>query len=330
MKSQVINCFGDHSVFETVEIIKPKIKPGHVLIRVKATSVNPIDFKLRAGNFPQITPEFPAVLHCDVAGIIEEIGSGVSEFKIEDEVYGCAGGVKGESGALAEFMLVDAKLIALKPKSLSMAEAAALPLVTITAWEALFEKIKISSGQKILVHGGTGGVGHIAIQLAKWAGADVYATVSSSKKAVLAKSFGAIEAINYRNESVQDYVERITDGKGFDVVFDTVGGENIDKSFSAVAQYGNVITILSLSTHDLSLLFSKSANLHVVFMLLPLIYNIQRERHGEILKRTTSLVDQGILKPLIDSQHFTFEDVGKAHAFLESGKALGKVVIHSI
>lgn len=330
MKSQVINCFGDHSVFETVEIIKPKIKPGHVLIRVKATSVNPIDYKLRAGNFPQITSEFPAILHCDVAGIIEEIGNGVSEFKIEDEVYGCAGGVKGESGALAEFMLVDAKLIAHKPKSLSMAEAAALPLVTITAWEALFEKIKISSGQKILVHGGTGGVGHIAIQLAKWAGAEVYATVSSSEKAVLAKSFGAIEAINYRNESVQDYVDRITDGTGFDVVFDTVGGENIDKSFSAVAQYGNVITILSLSTHDLSLLFSKSANLHVVFMLLPLLCNIQRERHGEILKRTTTLVDQGILKPLIDSQYFTFEDVGKAHAFLESRKALGKVVIHSI
>lgn len=256
------------------------------------------------------------------------MGSGVSEFQMGDEVYGCAGGVKGESGALSEFMLVDAKLIARKPKSLSMAEAAALPLVTITAWEGLFEKIKIASGQKILVHGGAGGVGHVAIQLAKWAGADVYATVSSSEKAELAKSFGAIEAINYRKESVQDYVDRITDGKGFDVVFDTVGGENIDKSLMAVAQYGNVITILSLSTHDLSLLFAKSANLHVVFMLLPLLYNIQRERHGEILRQTATLVDQGILKPFIDSQRFSFEEVGNAHTFLESGKALGKVVIH--
>lgn len=328
MKSQVINCFGDHSVFETVDIVKPEIKSGHVLIRVKATSVNPIDFKLRSGNFPHMTAEFPAILHCDVAGVIEEIGSSVSDFKIGDEIYGCAGGVKGENGALAEFMLVDAKLIALKPKSLSMHEAAALPLVTITAWEALFEKINISSGQKILVHGGTGGVGHIAIQLAKWAGADVYATVSSAEKAVLAKSLGAVEAINYRKESVQDYVDRITDGKGFDVVFDTVGGENIDKSFSAVAQYGNVITILSLSTHDLSLLFSKSANLHVVFMLLPLLCNIQRERHGAILKRIADLVDKGALKPLIDSQQFSFDDVGKAHALLESGKALGKVVIY--
>lgn len=328
MKTQAVPHFGDYSVFEAIEIPKPKVTPGSVLIRVIATSVNPVDCKLRAGNFPQITPEFPAILHGDVAGIVEEVGRDVTGFRIGDEVYGCAGGVKGENGALAEFMLVDARLIAIKPKSLSMAEAAALPLVSITAWEALFEKIKISTGQKILVHAGVGGVGHIAIQLAKWAGADVYATVSSSEKAVLAKSFGAIEAINYRNESVHDYTDRITGGKGFDVVFDTVGGENIDKSFSAVAQYGNVITIQSHSTHDLSLLHSKSASLHVVFMLLPLLCNIQRERHGEILKRIASLVDKGILKPFIDSQQFSFEDIGKAHALLESGKAFGKVVIH--
>jgi NADPH2:quinone reductase len=327
MKSQVITRFGDYSVFETIETIKPKIKPGYVLIRVKATSVNPVDYKLRAGKFPQITPEFPAILHGDVAGVVEEIGSGITEFEIGDEVYGCAGGVKGECGALGEFMLVDARLIAKKPKTLSMAEAASLPLVSITAWEA-FDKIKVSAGQKMLVHGGIGGVGHIAIQLAKWAGADVYATVSTPEKAVLAKSLGAIESINYRNESVQDYVDRLTEGKGFDVVFDTVGGENIDKSISAVAQYGHVITIQAHSTHDLSFLQSKSASLHVVFMLLPLLCNIQRERHGEILKRIASLVDKGILKPLVDSQQFSFEEVGKAHALLESGKALGKVVSH--
>ena len=328
MKSQVINHFGDYSVFEPAEMIKPKIKPGYVLIRVKATSVNPIDYKLRAGNFPKITAEFPAVLHGDVAGIVEEVGSGVTEFKVGDEVYGCAGGLKGECGALAEFMLADAKLIAIKPKSLSMAETAALPLVTITAWETLFEKIKLSSGQKILVHGGTGGVGHIAIQLAKWAGADVYTTVSSPEKAELAKSFGAMEAINYRKESVQAYVDRITNGLGFDVVFDIIGGENIDQSLAAVAHYGNVITIQAHTTHNLSLLHSKSASLHVVFMLLPLLRNIQRERHGAILKRVATLVDEGKLKPFIDPQQFRFEEVGKAHAHLESGKTIGKVVIH--
>lgn len=328
MKSQVIKRFGDCSVFETIEIPTPKVKPGYVLIRVKATSVNPVDYKLRAGNFPQITPEFPATLHGDVAGVVEEVGNGVTEFKKGDEVYGCAGGIKGEDGALAEFMLADAKLIALKPKSLSMAEAAALPLVTITAWEALFEKIKLSSAHKILIHGGTGGVGHVAIQLAKWAGAEVYATVSSPEKAELVKSFGAIEGINYRNEPVQSYVDRITEGKGFDVVFDTIGGENIDKSFAAVAHYGNVITIQAHSTHDLSPLHLKSASLHVVFMLLPLLYNTQRERHGEILKNAAALANKGMLKPFIAAQQFSFEDVSKAHAFLESGKAVGKVVIH--
>lgn len=274
MKAQAITHFGEYSVFQTRDVAKPKITDGHVLIRVLATSVNPIDYKLRAGHFPQITPVFPAILHGDVAGIIEEVGNDVTEFKVGDEVYGCAGGVKGEGGALAEFMLADARLIAIKPKSLSMAESAALPLVSITAWEALFEKIKLSTGQRILVHAGTGGVGHVAIQLAKWAGADVYATVSSSEKADLAKSFGAAEVINYRTESVEDYTNRLTAGKGFDVVFDTVGGENIDKSFSAVAQYGNVITIQANSTHNLSLLHSKSASLHCVLMLLPLLYNI--------------------------------------------------------
>lgn len=327
MKAQVINQFGDSLVFESAEMTKPSIKPGYVLIRVKATSVNPIDYKLRAGKFPQITADFPAILHGDVAGVIEEVGSGVTEFKVGDEVYGCAGGLKGEGGALGEFMLADAKLIALKPKSLNMAEAAALPLVCITAWEGLFEKIKLSKGQKILVHGGTGGVGHVAIQLAKWAGAEVYTTVSSPEKAALAKSFGAIEAINYRQESVEAYVDRIMGGKGFDVVFDTIGGDNLDASLKAVALYGNVITIQAHTTHNLSSLYLKSANLHVVFMLLPLIYNMQRERHGEILKRVAKLVDDGALKPYIDPQQFTFEEVGKAHAHLESGKALGKVVI---
>lgn len=327
MKKQVIKQFGDVSVFESMESPKPIVKPGYVLVRVMATSVNPIDYKIRSGMFPDISPDFPAVLHGDVAGVIEEMGEGVNAFKVGDEIYGCAGGLKGEDGALAEFMQVDAKLIAKKPASLTMAEAAALPLVVITAWEALFEKIKLKPNQKVLIHAGTGGVGHVAIQLAKWSGADVYTTVSSPEKAAIAKSFGATEAINYREESVTDYVKRITDGKGFDVVLDTVGGTNIENSFAAVANYGDVVSILTVSSHDLSLLFSKSANLHVVFMLLPMLCHIQRERHGEILRQAAQLVDQGKLKPLLDKQQFAFDQVGKAHALLESGKAIGKVVI---
>jgi NADPH2:quinone reductase len=327
MKAHVINRYGDTSVFEIREVPKPALKPGHALVRVMATSVNPLDIKLRSGLLPDITPEFPSILHSDIAGIIEEVAPDVTSLQAGDHIFGCAGGVKGEGGALAEFMLVDVRLIAKKPASLSMSEAAALPLVSITAWEALFEKIKLAPGQNILIHGGTGGVGHIGIQLAKWAGANVYATVSSDEKGAIARALGADEIINYRTESVKDYVNRLTNGKGFDVVFDTVGGINIDNSIAAVAQYGDVVSILTLSTHDLSNLHLKSANFHAVFMLLPLLYNVQRERHGEILSRISHLVEEGRLQPLINPEQFSFDEIGKAHALLESGKATGKIVI---
>ncbi|VVC75519.1 2-haloacrylate reductase [Aquicella siphonis] len=327
MRAQVIRHFGDTSVFTMAELARPEIRPGHVLVRVHATSVNPVDFKIRSGLLPQIAPEFPAVLHGDFAGVIEEVGAGVTEFKVGDAVFGCAGGVKGEGGALAEFMLVDADLIAKKPVSLNMAEAAALPLVTLTAWEALFEKIRLKPGQTILIHAGTGGVGHVAIQLAAWAGAKVCTTVSSDEKAAVARSLGASEVINYRNESVQDYVERLTGGKGFEVVLDTVGGENIDKSMAAVALYGSIVSIQTLSTHDLGGLLLKSASLHVVFMLLPMLHHHERKRHGAILRQAADLADLGRLKPLIDPRRFSLEEVSKSHALLESGHALGKVVI---
>ena len=328
MKVQAILSFGDCSIFKIIDLPKPKVKPGYVLIRVMATSVNPVDCKVRSGQYGQICPEFPAILHSDVAGIIEEIGPEVTEFSVGDEVYGCAGGFKNESGALCEFMLADARLIAKKPKMLNMLEAAALPLVSITAWEALFEKVKIGFGQKTLIHAGTGGVGHIAVQLAKWAGAEVATTISSMEKEELAQSLGAKETINYTVESVQDYVDRLTHGKGFDVVFDTIGGDNLDKSLTAVTLYGNVVSIQAKSSHDVTPLHAKSASLHGVFMLLPLLYNLQRERHGKILKQIATLVDDGYLKPLVDPLVFSFDDIDKAHAYLESGNAIGKVVVH--
>lgn len=327
MWAQAIRKFGDSSVFETIDLPKPVVKPGYVLIRVVATSVNPVDLKIRSGKYPHIAPDFPAVLHGDIAGVIEEIGQGVTKFKVGDEVFGCAGGVKGENGALAEYMLADAQLLAKKPQSLSLPEAAALPLVSITAWEALFDKVNLSQGKTILVHAGTGGVGHVGIQLAKWAGATVFTTISSQNKADIVKKLGADDVINYREESVENYVNRLTLGKGFDVVFDTVGGENIDKSFAAVALNGNVVTIQANSTHDLSPLHRKSASFHAEFMLIPLLLNIYRDKHGEILNKIAKLVDDGLLKPLIDSHKFTFAETGKAHAFLESGEAIGKVVI---
>jgi NADPH2:quinone reductase len=280
-------------------------------------------------QYPNIAPAFPAILQGDVAGTITEIGPGVEGFKVGDEVYGCAGGIIGSQGALADYMLADARLIANKPTRLSFEQAAALPLVAITAWEGLFEKVRTVKGRKVLIHAATGGVGHIAIQLAKWAGAEVYATASNQEKQAIAKQLGAKDTINYKLESVADYVTRLTNGRGFDVVFDTIGGENIERSFEAAADYGEVISIQSggKENYTLGAMHRKSLSLHFVFMLIPLLRNVERQRHGLILEQISDLVDQGKLMPLIDPKPFKFNDVGAAHDYLESGKAIGKVVV---
>lgn len=328
MKAQVIQTFGNPSVFQIQDLPTPEVIPGHVLIQVKATSVNPIDTKVRSGFVPAVAPEFPAVLHGDVAGVVCAVGEGVSKFQVGDEVYGCAGGFKGTTGgALAEYMMADADLLAHKPKNLSMEEAAAIPLVAITAWEALFNRGKLAPGQNILIHAATGGVGHVAIQLAKWAGAKVYSTASSKEKLEIGARLGADVTINYLEESVQDYVQKYTNGKGFDIVFDTVGGENLDRSFEAAALHGTVLAIAARSTHDLSPLHSKGLSLHVTFMLLKILNKESRKEYGEILEKITNIIEDGKLRPLLDPNIFTFDEVSNAHEHLESGKAIGKIVL---
>ena len=329
MQAMVIDSFGNSSVFRSVEMPTPEVVPGSVLIKVAATSVNPVDYKIRNGTHPNLSPAFPAILHGDVAGTIAGVGNGVEGFKVGDEVYGCAGGMPGIQGALADFMLVDAKLIAPKPKTLSFEQAAALPLVTLTAWEGLFEKLRGLKGRKVLIHAATGGVGHIAIQLAVWAGAEVYATASSDEKQAIAKRLGAKDTINYKKETAAEYVTRLTDGDGFDVVFDTIGGENIERSFEAAAHYGEVISIQSggKETYALGAMHGKSLSLHFVFMLLPMLRNVDRQRHSEILRKVADLIDSGKLTPLVDSKNFKFAQIGAAHDYLESGKATGKVVL---
>ncbi|PFP23138.1 quinone oxidoreductase [Bacillus sp. AFS073361] len=327
MKAQVIKKFGDPSVFEMAKVHKPEAIPGHVVIHVKATSVNPIDTKVRSGVVSAIAPEFPAILHGDVAGVVVEVGDGVSEFKIGDEVFGCAGGVKGTDGALTEYMLADVQLLAIKPRNLTMAQAAALPLVTITAWESLYNRANIQNGQTVLIHGATGGVGHVAIQLAKVAGAKVYTTASSEEKLNIGQRLGADVTINYREQSVEEYVIEHTDGKGFDVVFDTVGGENLDRSFQAAATYGTVLSIAARSTHDLSPLHAKALSLHITFMILKIMNKEKRQEYGNILRKVTNLVEEGKLQPLVDERVFDFDQVNEAHTFLESNKAIGKIVL---
>ena len=327
MKAMVINKFGSADQFELVDIPKPSIRSGHVLVKVAASSVNPVDYKIRelGDNLP-FAPSLPAVLGMDFAGTVEAVGEGVENFQVGDEIYGCAGGLGNLAGSLAEYMLADVRLIAKKPKSLSMDEAAVLPLVSITAYEGL-TRANVSSGQKVLIHGGSGGVGHVALQLAKYFGADVYATGGGDKQVSLIESLGAV-AINYKTESVSDYVQRYTDGKGFDVIYDSVGNENLLKSIDAAVLNGHIATTSSMAALDLTMAHLKGISLHVVFMLIPMIHNIGRQTHGDILTSVAEIVDAGGLKPVIVENKFGLEEVAKAHRFLEGGKAMGKVVLN--
>jgi len=325
MKAMIIRESGEPEVFEAADIPVPEFGPRQVLVRVAATSVNPVDWKIRKLG-PPISPELPAVLQGDVAGVIEAVGVDITNFKAGDEVYGCAGGVKGTGGALAEFMACDAEYLAPKPGNLSMEEAAALPLVCLTAWEGLVDGADVGWGQTVLVHAGVGGVGHVAIQIAIARGAKVYATVSSPEKADLVRAMGAIP-INYRDNSVADYVAEHTGGAGFDIVYDTVGGDNIPKSWEAAKLRGTVISCQTNSTQDLTPLHLKGLQHIGVLMLLPLLHGQGGARHGEIMREITALAEAGQIRPLMDGEPYAFEDVAKAHARMESGQAMGKVVV---
>ncbi len=327
MKAMALTEYGENAEFQSTDIAKPEAEPGHVIVRIAATSVNTVDTMIRRMGQEELplSPDLPAVLGMDFAGTVEAVGDGVSGFAVGDEVYGCAGGLGALQGALAEFMDADAKLIAHKPKSLSMREAAALPLVAITAYEGL-KRANLEAGQTVLVHGGAGGVGHVAVQLAKHFGADVYATVGGDQQLEIVKGYGATP-INYKTEAVADYVASHTGGAGFDVVFDSVGGVNMLNSFEAAALNGQIATTVSLLELDLSAAHFKGLSVHVVFMLIPMLHDHKRESHGAILSELAAIVDNGGLKPLLDAPRFSFDEVGQAYDRLSSGRAIGKVVV---
>jgi len=326
MNIQQIRAFGAPDVFETAEVDVPQPGARQIRVRQIASSVNPVDTKLRAAG-PPIAPALPAVLGCDVAGVVDALGAGVSRFVEGDTVYGCAAGVKGHGGAYGEYVVVDAELMAAKPDTLDWRQTAALPLVTITAWEALVDRCRVQPGDHVLIHGGAGGVGHIAIQIAKAQGARVAATISSQHKADIARQMGADETINYTEEAVADYVQRLTAGRGFDVVFDATGGSDIATSFAGVRVNGQVATIVSQYQADLTPMHVKSLTLHTIFMLTAMLNSENPGHHGDILTKAAGLAANGQLTPLIDEQRFTLADTAGAHRHLESGQAIGKVVI---
>tara|TARA_R110002124_G_scaffold92868_5_gene235890 strand:- start:3025 stop:4011 length:987 start_codon:yes stop_codon:yes gene_type:complete len=326
MKAMVLNQYGDKAEFQPADIQKPAPTPGHVVVRIEAVSVNTVDTMIRQmGKDLPISPDLPAVLGMDFAGTVEAVGEGVTAFAPGDEVYGCAGGLADLQGALAEYMSADARLIARKPKTVSMRAAAALPLVGITAYEGL-QRANVQAGQKVLVHGGAGGVGHVAVQIGKHLGADVYATGTGDAQIAVIEGYGAT-AIDFRTETVAEYVEKHTGGEGFDVIFDSVGGANLTNSFDAAALNGHVATTVFLVELDLTPAHFKGLSLHVVFMLIPMLHDHKREQHGAILAKLSEIVDAGALHPLLDDTRFGLADAGKAYDRLTSGQAIGKVVI---
>lgn len=310
-----------------MEVAKPTAIKGQVLVRVKASAVNPLDLKIRENGAAHAKTVLPAILGMELAGVVEEVGSDVTTCKPGDEVYGLTGGVGGIQGSLAEFISVDAELLAKKPENLTMREAAAIPLVFITAWEGLIDRANVHAGQRVLIHGGAGGIGHVAIQLAVSRGASVFATASSSQKMQLIEAYGA-KAINYVTTSVNEYVELFTGGEGFDVVFDTVGGKTLDASFTAARHYrGHVLSALGFGTHNLAPLSFRSATYSGVFTLTPLLTGKGRSHHGNILCEAANMVNNRRLRPLLDPREFHLNDVEDAHRIVETGTQSGKIVV---
>ncbi|MGO4763687.1 zinc-dependent alcohol dehydrogenase family protein [Cupriavidus sp. 2KB_3] len=313
-----------NSPFVRATVARPVPGPGQVLVRIKASGVNPLDLKIKSGHAAHAKHPLPAILGMDLAGVVEEVGSECTGFKPGDEVYGLTGGVGGLQGSLAELAAVDYELLAPKPVNLDMREAAALPLTFITAWEGLVDRAQVEARLKVLVQG-VGGVGNIAIQIARAFGAEVFG-VDSVEKSSLIEQLGAT-AINYRESAVDEYVADHTGGNGFDIVYDTVGGAGLDASFHAVRRFGHVVSCLGWGTHSLGPLSFRAASYSGVFTLLPMLTGQGRAHHGNIMREATRLVEDGKIVPRVDPHRFSLDSVADAYRLMETRGVAGKVVI---
>jgi len=331
MKAIAMMAAGAPEVLQLCERAIPDLKTStDLLIRLKAAGVNPIDTKLRQrGTF--YPEQMPAILGCDGAGVVEAVGADVRQFHIGQEVYFCQGGLGATTGNYAEYVVVNEKFAAPKPASLSFAEAAAVPLVLITAWEALFERATLTAEprRQVLIHAGAGGVGHVAIQLAKQVGAEVYTTVSTEEKATFVSNLGADRAIFYKQTDVVQTVLGWTAGQGVDLSFDTVGGEVLSQSFALTRLYGDVVTILAPDAKT-TWKTARDRNLRVSFelMLTPMLQGLvaAQQKQAHILHQGARLFDQRQLTIHV-SHTFPLAEAAAAHRLLESGSVTGKVVL---
>lgn len=329
MKAMVLSQPGLPEAFHLQEWPTPKIQnPHEVLIQLKAAGINPIDTKLRQrGTF--YPDQMPAILGCDGAGIVQVVGAEVQRFRVGDEVYFCHGGLGDRSGTYCEAVVVPEANLAHKPKTLSFAEAAAAPLVLITAWESLSDRGHLEAGQSVLIQAGAGGVGHVAIQLAKLQGAKtVYTTVSSAEKSQFVQQLGADVAINYPSANVVETILQQT-GQGVDLSFDTIGGAALSQCFACTQVYGDVVTLLAPAA-DADWGLARSRNLRVSYelMLTPQLQGLTEAQihQTNILRQCADWIDTGRLKIQL-TKTFPLGAVADAHRLLERGSMIGKIAL---
>ena len=331
MKAVVLTGAGGTDMLKLMEVPDPVIRdPQEVIVRLHAAGLNPVDYKLRkaGGYYPD---RLPLILGCDGAGVVEDIGEGVTKFKVGDEVFFFNGGMGGDDqGNYAERTVIHQDYLAAKPKSLSMVEAASVPLVWLTAWEALFDRYALQPGNTILIHAGAGGVGYIAIQIAKHAGATVITTISNPEKAEFCRSIGADHCINYKAEDFVEKVLSLTGGIGVDVVFDVIGGQVFADSFSATKIYGHVVTLDEINFGKNEAKVAKLRNLCLAYelMLTPMHFKMHdaRVRQTSMLENAAQLINAGRIKVVVNNV-FSLAEIALAHQIVESGHSIGKTVI---
>ncbi|MFL5318968.1 MAG: zinc-binding dehydrogenase [Myxococcaceae bacterium] len=313
MQAIVLTKFGGPEVLEQRDVGQPSPGPGQLLVRVHASGTNPVDAKIRAaGGWAQITP--PCVIGYDASGVIEALGVGVSGFSRGDEVFFTPEIFGNVHGTYAECALVEAAIVAPKPKGLSHVEAAAVPLAGGTAFEAVVRRLSVRPGETLLIHGAAGGVGTFAVQLGKLCGARVIGTASEPHHKLL-RDLGADVCIDYRKENVFERTLKETGGVGVDAVFDCVGGDHIQNSAQCTKPFGRLASILG-PKGDFTMLYLKNQTYHGVFM----------HREGARLKLLGNLLERKALRPII-AETLPLSDVRKAHERLDSGHGAGKIVL---
>lgn len=330
MKAILATAPGGTDMLQLRDIPKPELpSPHHLRVKLAAAGVNPVDAKLRAK--PAYHPDkLLAILGCDGAGVVEAVGDQVTRFKVGDEVYFCNGGLGDEPGNYAEYTTLHEEYCAAKPANLSLQDAAALPLVLITAWEALVERANLQRDQTILIHAAAGGVGHVALQLAHHLGAHLVVTVGDERKAGLVRGLHADKIINYKEQDFVQETLACTEGRGVDVVFDTVGGETYIRSLNAARIGGKVVSVLAtpLSAADVQLARLRNLSLGFELMLTPQVMNLHEERvrQRKILEEGAALVEAGELGVLV-THRFPLEQAAEAHRLIEAGGMIGKIIL---